>query len=81
MNLKTIKKLFTFSSSCWSRWLRALLTEAPNEEMVNLDFFEPKAFGQILNYMYGKPLPFSIEVLQHIFKIKNAIFIKIFLLK
>lgn len=48
--------------SSWSRWLRALLCESPDEEVVSLDFFDPTAFGAALDYMYGVPLTISVEV-------------------
>ena len=48
--------------SSWSRWLRALLCESPDEEVVAFDFFEPDAFGAVLNYMYGVPLTVNVEV-------------------
>lgn len=48
--------------SSWSRWLRALLCESPDEEVVALDFFEPDAFGAALDYMYGVPLIMNVEV-------------------
>lgn len=47
--------------SSWSRWLRSLLTESPEEEVIALDIFDPDSFGAILDYMYGKPLAFSLE--------------------
>ena len=46
----------------WSRWLRALLSEGPEEEVVCLDMFTPEAFGAILDYMYGKPFLFGVDV-------------------
>lgn len=48
--------------SSWSRWLRALLTEGSDEEVVALDVFEPDAFGKVLDYMYGAELVISLEV-------------------
>lgn len=33
--------------------------------MVSLDMFDAHAFGAVLDYMYGKELLFSIEVLFH----------------
>lgn len=48
--------------SSWSRWLRALLCESPDEEVVSLDFFDPTAFGAALDYMYGVPLTITVEV-------------------
>ena len=48
--------------SSWSRWLRALLCEAPDEEVVSLDFFDASAFGAALDYMYGVPLTITVEV-------------------
>ena len=53
--------------SSWSRWLRALLCESPDEEVVSLDFFEPEAFGAALDYMYGVPLTITVEVLYDFF--------------
>lgn len=55
--------------SAWSRWLRALLTEAPTEEVVTLDFFTAESFGAILDYMYGKPLHFSIDAAETLLKV------------
>ena len=49
--------------SSWSRWLRALLCESPDEEVVSLDFFDPVAFGAALDYMYGVPLTITVEVI------------------
>ena len=46
----------------WSRWLRAVLSDGPEEEVVCLDMFTPEAFGNILDYMYGKPFQFSVDV-------------------
>jgi len=46
----------------WSRWLRSLLSDGPEEEVVCLDMFTPDAFGCILDYMYGKPFQFSVDV-------------------
>ena len=46
----------------WSRWLRAVLSDGPEEEVVCLDMFTPEAFGNILDYMYGKPFHFSVDV-------------------
>jgi hypothetical protein len=48
--------------SSWSRWLRALLCESPDEEVVSLDFFDATAFGAALDYMYGVPLTITVEV-------------------
>lgn len=48
--------------SSWSRWLRALLCEAPDEEVVSFDFFDPQAFGAVLDYMYGIPILISVDV-------------------
>jgi hypothetical protein len=48
--------------SSWSRWLRALLCESPDEEVVSLDFFDAAAFGAALDYMYGVPLCITVEV-------------------
>lgn len=48
--------------SSWSRWLRALLTEAPDEEVVSLDIFDPEAFSMVLDYMYGTQLTVSYQV-------------------
>ena len=48
--------------SSWSRWLRALLCESPDEEVVSLDFFDAVAFGAALDYMYGVPLTITVEV-------------------
>jgi len=53
--------------SSWSRWLRALLCESPDEEVVSLDFFDPSAFGAALDYMYGVPLTITVEVNYHKF--------------
>ena len=44
------------------RWLRALLCEGPDEEVVALDVFGPAAFGLVLDYMYGSQLGISMEV-------------------
>jgi hypothetical protein len=49
--------------SSWSRWLRALLTEGSDEEVVSLDVFDPDAFGKVLDYMYGAELVVSLEVI------------------
>ena len=51
--------------SSWSRWLRALLLEGSNDEVISLDIFEPKAFGLVLDYMYGVPLNLTVEVFYH----------------
>ncbi len=48
--------------SSWSRWLRALLCESPDEEVLALDVFEASAFSQIIDYMYGVPLKITVEV-------------------
>ena len=48
--------------SSWSRWLRALLCESPDEEVISLDFFDSDAFGAALDYMYGVPLTITVEV-------------------
>jgi hypothetical protein len=47
--------------SSWSRWFRALLVNAPMEEIIALDVFEPVAFGKIIDYMYGATLFVEIE--------------------
>ena len=57
------------SGSSWSRWLRALLTEAPSDEIISLDFFAAEPFSAILDYMYGKPLPFNIEGAETLLKV------------
>lgn len=48
--------------SSWSRWLRALLCESPDEEVISLDFFDATVFGAALDYMYGVPLTITVEV-------------------
>lgn len=40
----------------------ALLAEGSEQEIISLDIFTPVEFGAILDYMYGQPLEFSIEV-------------------
>ena len=47
----------------WSRWLRSLLMESPEEEVISLDLFDSSAFGMVLDYMYGVPLHLTVEVL------------------
>jgi hypothetical protein len=62
---KLFKSIVVFMFSMirgWSRWLRALLTESPHEDIVSLDFLDPEAFSAVLKYMYGKPMAFNIEV-------------------
>ncbi len=49
--------------SSWSRWMRALLNEGPDQEVVSLDVFDPEALGIILDYMYGAPLTISLNVI------------------
>jgi hypothetical protein len=57
--------------SAWSRWLRALLSEScystnsspTSDEVVAMDLFESDSFGAVLDYMYGKPLNLTVEVL------------------
>ena len=49
--------------------MRALLTEAPSEDVVTLDFFTSESFGAILDYMYGKPLYFSIDGAEDLLKV------------
>lgn len=53
----------------WSRWLRALLSEGPDDEVVCLDMFTTEAFSMILDYMYGKPLLFKVDNAENIFKV------------
>lgn len=48
--------------SSWSRWLFALLSESSKQEVVSLDMFSAPAFSMVLEYMYGRPLYFSLEV-------------------
>jgi hypothetical protein len=48
--------------SAWSRWLRALLCESPDEEVIPLDFFDATALGSVLDYMYGSPLSITVAV-------------------
>lgn len=48
--------------SSWSRWLFALLSEGPDQEIVSLDVFSPQEFGSVLDYMYGEPLEFTLAV-------------------
>lgn len=48
--------------SSWSRWLRAFLSESPEEEVLSLDIFEPLAFRAVLDYMYGVALEISVKV-------------------
>lgn len=55
--------------SSWSRWLRALLCESPDEEVVSVDLFEPASFGAILDYMYGVPLKVTVETADSLIKI------------
>ncbi len=48
--------------SSWSRWMKAFLCDAPEEEVMTLDAFAPDAFQAVLDYMYGQPLTLTIEV-------------------
>lgn len=41
----------------------ALLSEGSEQEIISLDLFTPTEFGAVLDYMYGQPLEFNIEVL------------------
>ena len=54
--------LFWNIFSSWSRWLFALLSEGPDQEIVSLDVFTPNEFGAVLDYMYGEPLEFALAV-------------------
>lgn len=40
----------------------ALLSEGDEQEIISLDLFTPTEFGAILDYMYGQPLDFTLEV-------------------
>jgi hypothetical protein len=41
----------------------ALLAEGLEQEIISLDVFTPAEFGAILDYMYGQPLEFHLEVI------------------
>ena len=45
----------------WSRWLYALLSETPSDEVVSLDVFDPNALESVLDYMYGQPLSLNVD--------------------
>lgn len=55
--------------SSWSRWLRAILCESPDEEVITLDVFEPEAFGAALDYMYGVPIVISVTNIDAVIKV------------
>lgn len=48
--------------SSWSRWLRSLLMDNPEEEVLSLDIFTPDALSSVLDYMYGVTIVISVEV-------------------
>jgi hypothetical protein len=62
--------------SAWSRYLRSILSlrddesrvakfeksSRENDDVISLDFFTPEAFGAVLDYIYGFPLKFTVEV-------------------
>lgn len=45
------------------------MSEAPSEDVVTLDFFSSESFSAILDYMYGKPLHFSIDSAEDLLKV------------
>jgi hypothetical protein len=47
--------------SAWSRWLKSILIEGHADENVVLNMFEPKAFGAVLDYMYGAPFYLKVD--------------------
>jgi hypothetical protein len=55
--------------SSWSRWLRALLCESPDEEVLSVDVFDSSAFSAVLDYMYGVPLKLTVESADSIIKV------------
>eukprot|EP00605_Chrysophyceae_sp_TOSAG23-4_P002118 GSChrysophyteH1.ASY1.ANO1.2344.1 assembled CDS len=55
--------------SGWSRWLRALLSEGSSEEVVHLDVFDPIAFGNALDYMYGCPITVTVDNAEPLLKV------------
>jgi hypothetical protein len=60
--------------SSWSRWLRALLCEEhPSEDVISVDVFDPLSFGKVLDYMYGTPLPVTIETAEDLLKVVHRL--------
>ena len=55
--------------SAWSRWLYAILSETPSDEVVSLDVFDPNALDIVLDYMYGKALVLSVDTADAIIKV------------
>ena len=56
--------------SAFSRWMRGLLFETPQDDIISLtDVFDPVAFGLVLDYMYGIPLRFNMEIAESIIKV------------
>jgi hypothetical protein len=47
--------------SGWSRWLRGIVADVSADDFITLDVFEPTAFASVLDYMYGRPLIFSLS--------------------
>jgi len=63
--------------SSWSRWLFAMLSEGPDQEIVSLDVFSPQEFGAVLDYMYGEPLEFSLANAEHMLKIVRRLELRV----
>src|SRR5262249_52746359 len=55
--------------SSWSRWLRSLLLEGSDDEVLSLDIFEPKALAGVIDYMYGVPMTISVEAADSLLKV------------
>jgi hypothetical protein len=55
--------------SGWSRWLRGIIADADRDDIITLDVFEPNSFGSILEYMYGRPLTFTLSDADQLMKV------------
>jgi hypothetical protein len=55
--------------SGWSRWLRALLSDGHDEEVVSLDVFHPEALRAVLDYMYGDELFINLKNAEDIIQV------------
>lgn len=55
--------------SSWSRWLRSLLLDGRDEDVISMDIFSPDALAAVLDYMYGVPLTVSLDTAEETLKV------------
>ena len=55
-----------------SRWLRSLLVGG-EENVINMDMFEPETFQQVLGYMYGQSVTISLSSSEDFLKISKRL--------